>query len=192
MHLLPLCRCFDRCNYWSSSPLCILHLIYSQTEARIQILENEHCEKLREEDAKHREELEQAVIQLSSNLKEDFNKIMADLKASHEEEKAQMKKDFKKVKRDALDDLREELASDYNIQMKEMRGELEHDKVADIAKVVIQLFTGVNIHNNNKHIYDLSGEHLFTRGNWTRGEGDRRHLTSTPHFILLSLFIIPW
>lgn len=112
----------------------------SQIEARIQVLENQHTRELREQDAKHREELEQAVIQLSANLKQDFNNVMADMKASHEEEKMQMRKDFKKVKRDALEDLREELAVDYNIQLKEMRAEIEHNKVADIAKVFISIY----------------------------------------------------
>ena len=106
-----------------------------QIEAKTQMLESQHMDQLREQDAKHREELENAVVQLSANLKQDFNSIMADMKAKHEEEKMQMRVDFKKVKRDALDDLREELAVDYSIQLKEMRAELEHNKVAEIAKV---------------------------------------------------------
>ena len=104
-------------------------------EATIQMLHSQHEEQLRAQDAKHRDEVEQAVVNLSSNLKQDFNNVMADLNAKHEEEKLQMKQDFKKVKRDALDDVREELAADYNIQLKEMKAELEHNKIAEIAKV---------------------------------------------------------
>ena len=104
-------------------------------DSRIQYLESQHEEQLRIQDAKHREELEQAVVQLSTNLKQDFNSLLAEAKAEHEAEKLQMRKDFKKVKKDALDDLREELAADYNIQLKEMKAELEHNKVTDIAKV---------------------------------------------------------
>ena len=87
------------------------------------------------QDEKHRQDLEQAVFQLSASLKEDFNKIMADMKTRHEEEKAQMRKDFVKVKRDELDDLREKLAADYNIELKEMKAELEHTKFTEIAEV---------------------------------------------------------
>ena len=99
---------------------------------------NQYAEQLRQQDEKHRQELEQAVFQLSTNLKEDFNHVMADMKANFEAEKAQMRKDFKREKRNALDDLREELAAENNIQLKEMKMEYEHDKVAEIAQVCYQ------------------------------------------------------
>ncbi|XP_065053400.1 A-kinase anchor protein 9-like isoform X3 [Rhopilema esculentum] len=115
------------------------HLGQRSIQAQFQELENQHAEQMRMQDEKHRQDLEQAVVQLSASLKEDFNKIMADMKTRHEEEKTQMRKDFVKVKRDELDDLREKLAADYNIELKEMKVELEHKKFTEIAEITTQI-----------------------------------------------------
>ena len=85
--------------------------------------------------AKHKEELEKAVSLLASNLKEDFDRIIAQVKRQHEQEKEEIRRTSGLDKEKELEMLRVELKSDYDKELERIKEEFDSSKTNALASL---------------------------------------------------------